>query len=69
MKYIPPVERTFVPLTFAANKLGVPSAWLLREAQSGRIPAIRAGRRWLVHLERTRTKLAEYAERGAGGEQ
>lgn len=61
-------QSTFVPILQASHELGVPSAWLRREAQSGRIPAIKAGRRWLVHLERARIKLAEYAEREGGAE-
>ncbi len=60
---------TFVPVIQASHELGVPTAWLNREAKAGRIPSIRAGRRWLVHLERTRTKLAESAEHQGEGVQ
>ena len=59
-------QPTFAPVIQASHELGVPSAWLRREAQAGRIPAIKAGRRWLVHLERARIKLAEYAENEGG---
>lgn len=62
------IQTTFVPIRRAASNLGVPIAWLLSEAKAGRIPAIKAGRRWLVHLERARIKLAEYAEREGGAE-
>jgi len=61
-------QTTFVPILRASHELGVPSAWLRREAQAGRIPAIKAGRRWLIHLERARIKLAEYAECEGGAE-
>lgn len=59
-------QTTFVPIRQAAADLGVPITWLEREAQDGRIPAIRAGKRWLVHLERARVKLAESAENKGG---
>jgi len=62
----PELNTTFVPIRRAASKLGVPIAWLQTEAEAGRIPAIKAGRRWLVHLERARIKLAEYAEDEGG---
>ncbi|MFK7883905.1 MAG: helix-turn-helix domain-containing protein [Phycisphaerales bacterium] len=51
----------FVAVTEAAELLGIPLAWMKREAEAGRIPAVRAGRRWLVHLERTQAILAERA--------
>jgi len=58
---------TFVPIRSAARALGVPLAWLRNEAENGRIPAVRAGRRWLVPLERIQQLLHERAERGEGG--
>lgn len=60
------LQTTFVPIRRAASNLGVPIAWLQAEAKAGRIPAIKAGRRWLVHLERTRIKLAKHAESEGG---
>lgn len=57
-------EETFVPIRRAAAVLGVPFAWLQREAEVGRVPAVRAGRRWLVHLEETREVLAKRAWEG-----
>jgi hypothetical protein len=53
---------TFVSVRRAARALGVPYAWLLREVKRSRVPAMCVGRRWLVHLERTRSALAERAE-------
>ncbi|MBL4698920.1 MAG: hypothetical protein JKX70_08805 [Phycisphaerales bacterium] len=59
-------QSTFVPILQASHELGVPSAWLRREAQAGRIPAIKAGQRWLVHLEHARIKLADCADQEGG---
>lgn len=53
---------TFVPIRRAASDLGIPVAWLEQQAKMKSIPAIRTGRRWLIHLERTRSKLTELAE-------
>ena len=57
---------TFVPIRRAASELGIPVSWLERQATNNSIPAIRAGRRWLIHLERTRVKLTELAEQVGG---
>lgn len=54
--------QVFVPIRRAASALGVPIAWLKREAEAGRVPAVRAGRRWLIHLERSRAVLSDRAE-------
>lgn len=56
--------RTFVPLRLAATSLGVPVSWLRSEVEAGRVPAVRAGRRWLVHLDRAREVLSRLAEDG-----
>jgi len=55
-------NRTFVPIRRAASELGIPVSWLEQQAKANIIPAIRAGRRWLIHLERARAKLTELAE-------
>lgn len=60
------IKQTFAPLERVARALGVPVTWLREEAEAGRIPYIRAGRRWLVHTERTRVALERRAEGGAG---
>ncbi|MGP1346646.1 MAG: hypothetical protein ACTS3F_08270 [Phycisphaerales bacterium] len=57
-------ETTFVPINRAAAALGVPKAWLIRMVAVERIPAVRAGRRWLVPLEETRARLVELADSG-----
>jgi len=58
--------QTFVSVRHAASELGIPIRWLEQQANQNKIPAIRAGRRWLVHLERTRAKLTQLAEQTGG---
>lgn len=58
------VNVKFVPIRQAAVALGVPLAWLKREVESGRIPAVRAGQRWLVHVEQAQRVLTERAVDG-----
>jgi hypothetical protein len=55
-------QTTFVPIRQAAEALGVPLAWLRRQSETGRVPAVRAGKRWFVHWDRARAALAEQAE-------
>ncbi len=42
----------------AAYMLGVPAKWLRSEAESGRVPAFRAGRRILMDVDEVRRALA-----------
>lgn len=42
-------SESFIPLRLAAVRLGVPAAWLRVEADAGRIPHLRIGRRLLVN--------------------
>ena len=58
-------DAAFVPIRRAASALGVPLAWLKREAEAGRVPAVCAGRRWFIHLDRAHAQLAERAATGA----
>jgi len=60
-------ERMFVPIRTSAARIGVPLAWLKREVESGRVPAVRAGRQWLVHLEKAREVIAKQAKNNKGG--
>ncbi len=60
-------DRMFVPIRTSAARIGVPLAWLKKEVESRRIPAIRAGRQWLVHLERAREIIAKQAKNNEGG--
>lgn len=38
-----------LPLRRMATKLGVPSKWLREQAESGQVPGLRAGNRWLFY--------------------
>lgn len=41
----------FISLEELAAELGLPAAWLRAEADAGRIPSLRAGRRRMFNLE------------------
>lgn len=47
-----------------SERTGLPAAWLRREADAGRLPCIRAGRRRMFNLA---TVLKALAERGESG--
>ena len=42
---------TFVSLAQLAARLDLPATWLRTEADAGRIPSIRAGRRVVFHVD------------------
>ena len=44
-------DSVFVPELTAAIRLGVPIAWLRREAEAERVPCLRAGRRRLYDVQ------------------
>ena len=44
-----------------SRRLGLPASWLRKEADAGRIPCLRAGSRYLFHLESVQKVLAEAA--------
>ena len=46
--------------------LGVPAAWLRSEAEAGRVPYLRAGRRLLFNLAEVERSLLERARREQG---
>jgi hypothetical protein len=54
-------DATFKNSTATARCLGVPEAWLRREAQAGRLSALRAGGRLLFNVELVRRELLERA--------
>jgi hypothetical protein len=45
MEDVQNTPETFLPLRSAAVRAGVPAAWLKAEAEAGRVPVLRAGRR------------------------
>ena len=57
---------TFLPLKDAAYRLGVPAAWLRAEADAGRVPHLRVGRRLLVNAEAIERVLLERAQQSGG---
>lgn len=60
-----------LPLSAAARLLRVRVRWLAAEAEAGRIPALRAGDRWLCDPCAVEAALLERARmaRGSGGVQ
>lgn len=60
-------NQRFVKTTQAAARLGVPAAWLRREAAAGRVPNLRAGRRLLFDVEAVERALSERADKQAQG--
>jgi hypothetical protein len=53
------MAKTFVDLQQLTQSLGLPSAWLKSEAVAGRIPALRAGKRWAFSEPAVRAALLE----------
>lgn len=56
-------DTSFMPLEQIAVRLGVPASWLKSEAEAGRVPHIKAGRRVLFHRDTVERALAERATR------
>lgn len=50
-----------LPLRRMAAQLGVPSQWLREQAEAGRVPALRAGDRWLFAPEAARAAVLSMA--------
>jgi hypothetical protein len=59
--------KTFVSLIKAAGTLGLPVAWLRREAREGHIPCLRAGRQFLFNIETIREELLSRCAPEQGG--
>jgi len=55
-------QETSEPLKIAASRIGIPASWLKSEAEAGRLPAIRVGKRLLVNVEQVESALLEKAE-------
>jgi hypothetical protein len=58
----------YVDTAGLARQLGLPEAWLKREAESGRIPSVLAGRRRMFHLAAVRQALDRQQQQSAGRE-
>ena len=55
------MSERFTNLRRVAMETGVPAAWLRREAEAGRVPVVRAGRRLLANPEQVAAALARRA--------
>jgi hypothetical protein len=55
-----------VTLARASRTLGLPAAWLRKEADAGRVPCLIAGDRYLFDLEIVREIVMERTRRGDG---
>lgn len=58
-------RKRLVPISFAAQLLHVPRAWLAAECESGRLPHLRAGDKILVDLLKIENILWERAQKPA----
>ena len=58
-------HESFMSLQRTAARLGVPIAYLRREAESNRVPHLRVGRRLLFSPEAVEQALIERAQEGA----
>ena len=52
---------TFITIKRAAGHLGVPVAWLRREAEANLVPSLLVGRRLMIDLEAAEAALRERA--------
>jgi hypothetical protein len=59
------LEAAFRPLEITATRIGVSAAWLRAEAEAGRIPHLRAGRRMLFDVDAVVRTLRERAQAAA----
>jgi len=59
-------EKAFVKISAAAERLGVPVAWLEREARDGRIPVLRAGTSLLCEVNAVHHSLSERTREVSG---
>ena len=53
-----------LPLRRMAARLGVPSKWLREQAESGAVPSLKAGKRFLFAPAAVRSVVSAMAEKG-----
>jgi hypothetical protein len=63
--YMEHAEANLISMHGLARELRLPAAWLQKEANFGRIPALRIGRKWLFNLQAVKAVLAERAAQPA----
>ena len=61
-------SKTFIPLHALSRRLGLPAAWIKAEAEAGRIPSLRAGRRLMFNPDAVERILIELGKADADGE-
>lgn len=59
------MQRKLLSLGETAERTGLPVAWLTREADAGRLPCIRVGRRRMFNLEAVLSALEARHESGS----
>ena len=59
------VTQKYISVLALADRFGLPLAWVKAEAEAGRIPCLRVGRRLLFNPEAVEHVLAERAAQGA----
>ncbi|MHC4947206.1 MAG: hypothetical protein ACYTG1_02945 [Planctomycetota bacterium] len=59
---------SFINLQQLARRLGLPMAWLRAEAEAGRLPCLRAGRRLMFNITEVEDALARRDDREGGGD-
>jgi len=57
-------EPTYQTVERAAARLGIPAAWLRAEAEAGRLPCVKAGRRTLLSAAAVEVALLSRANTG-----
>lgn len=58
-------DKTFIPVSRMAHALGVSERWLRDEAEAGRVPHIRVGRRLMFNEQLVEQALLERAQANA----
>lgn len=57
------MDAVVLPLNRMARRVGVPAKWLKAEAEAGRIPHVKAGKRYIFNAAAVARVLAERADR------
>lgn len=63
MLWVMPSSIGYICLSELSHATGLPASWLKREADAGRLPSLRAGRRRMFDIVAVRAALAEMAAR------
>lgn len=59
------MTNSLIRLRDMASQLGVPSKWLKEQAEAGKIPALKAGGRWLFDAVATTEAVSRMAKVGS----